>query len=348
MYKIIDREAGNIIEQAETIKQAQEIIAEYEAADKRDGTYTPDFYEILNKHHQAAKGATKMKHTANLNNEQFNIKVEIKLNDECKNGHQDFSITGTLWEAGKPRTEGNIITCGCIHDEILKAFPEFLPFVKLHLCDYDGVPMHALANMRFHMFNGFNSTRVKDDNFVHEYCDYYRITKTEFEELFNAKSDKLHFNYVFESLPIRARWKEEAQDAIRQLEGLTGETFVNTSTRSNFTPMSDDNRALIIERIASNYYSTEAIAEREAQAKKEEQEKYFTELDSDLHAEIKSKKKEVRIKKQLYLLGGKRFVDNVIYYAHNNTLKCNWRNYASNELDAEEVARVHAEIQLEH
>ena len=45
-YSIIDNEAGNIIEHAETIEQAQQIIAEYEAADKKDGTYTPNFYSI--------------------------------------------------------------------------------------------------------------------------------------------------------------------------------------------------------------------------------------------------------------------------------------------------------------
>ena len=45
-YSIIDNEAGNIIEQAKTIVQAQKIIAEYEAADKKDGTYTPNFYSI--------------------------------------------------------------------------------------------------------------------------------------------------------------------------------------------------------------------------------------------------------------------------------------------------------------
>ena len=52
MYVIIDKEAGNIIEQAETIEQAQQIIAEYEAADKNDGTYTPDFYAIKEKSDQ--------------------------------------------------------------------------------------------------------------------------------------------------------------------------------------------------------------------------------------------------------------------------------------------------------
>ena len=46
-YSIIDNEAGNIIEHAETLEQARQIIAEYESADKKDGTYTPNFYSIM-------------------------------------------------------------------------------------------------------------------------------------------------------------------------------------------------------------------------------------------------------------------------------------------------------------
>ena len=49
MYIIIDNEAGNIIEHAKTLEQAQQIIAEYEAADKKDGTHTPNFYAIKEK-----------------------------------------------------------------------------------------------------------------------------------------------------------------------------------------------------------------------------------------------------------------------------------------------------------
>ena len=45
-YSIIDNEAGNIIEHAETIEQARQIIAECESADKKYGTYTPNFYSI--------------------------------------------------------------------------------------------------------------------------------------------------------------------------------------------------------------------------------------------------------------------------------------------------------------
>ena len=43
-----DREAGNKIEEFSTIEEAKEAIAAYEEEDKKDGTYTPNFYDIVN------------------------------------------------------------------------------------------------------------------------------------------------------------------------------------------------------------------------------------------------------------------------------------------------------------
>ena len=62
---------------------------------------------------------------------------------------------------------------------------------------------------------------------------------------------------------------------------------------------------------------------------------------------IENERKEIAIKKQLYLLGGKRFVDNVIHYKHDNTLKCNWRTHSSDELTDEEVNLINSTIKLE-
>lgn len=42
-----DREAGNIIEQFETIEDAIKAIKAYEEKDKKNGDYTPDFYDIM-------------------------------------------------------------------------------------------------------------------------------------------------------------------------------------------------------------------------------------------------------------------------------------------------------------
>ena len=46
MYVVRDREAGNVITQFETMKEAQKEIERYEAQDKKDGVYVEDFYEI--------------------------------------------------------------------------------------------------------------------------------------------------------------------------------------------------------------------------------------------------------------------------------------------------------------
>lgn len=47
-YYTADREAGNKIEWFNTLDEAKQAIAAYEEEDKRDGTYTPNFYDIVN------------------------------------------------------------------------------------------------------------------------------------------------------------------------------------------------------------------------------------------------------------------------------------------------------------
>lgn len=47
MYIIRDREAGNIIDMFYTLADAENELRKYEEADKADGTYEEDFYEIV-------------------------------------------------------------------------------------------------------------------------------------------------------------------------------------------------------------------------------------------------------------------------------------------------------------
>jgi hypothetical protein len=46
-YVIRDREAGNEIAKFDHYYEALNALAVYEDEDRRDGTYTPDFYEIV-------------------------------------------------------------------------------------------------------------------------------------------------------------------------------------------------------------------------------------------------------------------------------------------------------------
>jgi len=49
MYIIRDREAGNIIEECETLEEAEQTIIDYEEEDKGNNSYVANFYEIYKK-----------------------------------------------------------------------------------------------------------------------------------------------------------------------------------------------------------------------------------------------------------------------------------------------------------
>src|SRR5579863_1358841 len=53
------------------------------------------------------------------------ITVEVSFDDECKNGHSTFAITGHIKRDGQ--RDGD--TGGCIHEEIAKHFPELAPLI---------------------------------------------------------------------------------------------------------------------------------------------------------------------------------------------------------------------------
>lgn len=73
----------------------------------------------------------------------FRMRVEVRFDDNCRNGHNTFAITCSIdeWRAGTWREFGG----GAAHDEIGRVFPELAPLIKWHLCSTDG-PMHYIAN----------------------------------------------------------------------------------------------------------------------------------------------------------------------------------------------------------
>ena len=73
------------------------------------------------------------------------IIVSVRFDDDFKNGHNTFAITGEIWN---PKHPGDSETAGCIHDEIRKHFPELRHLIKWHLCSTDG-PMHYPGNVTY-------------------------------------------------------------------------------------------------------------------------------------------------------------------------------------------------------
>lgn len=199
----------------------------------------------------------------------YKMDVHISLDDYCKNGVCDWSITADIYEKCR---NGRYVFCssGCCHDEILEYFPEFKIFVDLHLCNHYGQPMYPVDLK--------NSDKEKTIN-------YLRITESEYD---NAE-DKGYFTYLLHTLGIVDRWKKESMEAIKQLEALTGNTWENPYKPENerFTlKLTDEERTLIENRIKEGYYTSEAIQERQYQKKREEYEKKRNEIIADCEKEI--------------------------------------------------------------
>lgn len=246
----------------------------------------------------------------------YKMNVRISLGDYDKNGICDWSITADIYEK---RRNGRFVWCAsnCCHDEILKYFPEFKPFVNLHLSNHYGQPMYPVENGFYHLKN---SDKEKTIN-------YLRITETEYNTLRDSAEDKAYFTYLLYTLGIVDRWEQESLKAIKQLEALTGNTWENPYKPENerfVLRLTDEERTLIENRINDGYYTSEAIQAREDQKKREEYEKKRNEIIADCEKEIQ--KAENRKLIRLAILNAGIPLKNVIYYNHSNELVFNWND----------------------
>lgn len=260
------------------------------------------------------------------------VDIELKLADDCNNGHADFSITGRLWEKAQ---NGRMVDIagGCIHEEILEAWPAAAPFIALHLCDSNGAPMYAVENGFCHMHN-MENTPSRRREIARE---HFRTTEVNLDVLFTAE-DQDHLRFLLEKLGIVEKWKDEARAAISTLESLTGKSWDYTYAwpRSQYTPLKKEEKDVIMERIEEGYYTPEACAARKEAARVAAIEKKRAEIKADCEGTVGKAQKEAAL--LLWLLdkteelkrsdGNFLFdMDMVIYYDHSDTLSFNWRGY---------------------
>lgn len=267
------------------------------------------------------------------------ITVNIRLNDDCKNGHQDFAITADIYEAGKPKSDRYFIAGGCCHDEILKAFPQYKIFVDLHLCDYEGIPTYAVENGFYHLRNGFNNTKEDNPKFKAEFCNYYRISFNQFDVLNEAKN-KLQYALRLESLGILAQWKKQAAEAISILEDMTGKKLLVDSVKTQYHAPTPEEIKEEENKEANGYYTPDAAQKRE-EAKRDG---ILNKLAAERDKEILKATTEFEVKKEVLLIGGEAALNNCIFYTHSNTLSFNWLGY--DKISEILVAKIAAEIKL--
>jgi len=78
------------------------------------------------------------------------VDCTIRWDDHCKNGYNSMGITGSAWLAGKMMKESDPDTCGCIHEILMKVFPEVTPLIRFHLIGLGSIFSHAVGNAIYH------------------------------------------------------------------------------------------------------------------------------------------------------------------------------------------------------
>jgi hypothetical protein len=256
--------------------------------------------------------------------------IKISLDDDCRNGREDWSITADIYREGK--WDGG----GCCHERILSLRPDLADFVALHLCDFTGIPMHAMGN-GFYWFAGWKGGLLEKyhggsgrDGKTPAQCaaifrDYFRLSDSDmavFDACGAMTAEELQA--VVEDLGLPARWRAESDAAITRLEGMTGQKFATASTKPGFQPLTPEVRALIAKRKASGYYTPEAIAERLRVDKEAKKRKVLEELEKDHAGKLRKLAKDNAVERWIVEEFGERFGSNLIWYSHTNELTCNW------------------------
>ena len=151
------------------------------------------------------------------------IKVTIRLDENCKNGYEYFSATCSGYEKSKKGRWYESFG-GCNHKEIIRFFPELKIFTEVHLWSFGGYNTHAVANGFYFIKNGFKDCSIDNENFPQYFCDYYNCTLEQFNILKDSEN-KFEFSVLLIELRIVEGWKKIVNEAILQLEKLTGLKF---------------------------------------------------------------------------------------------------------------------------
>ncbi len=153
------------------------------------------------------------------------IRVTAKSEKLQGNRRPYFSVTGEIY--CKRHRHSDVFACGCLHDEILQAWPELAPLVALHLAWSDtGEPLHAEEN-GFYWFAGWkgglgqtyhggNSTPAKSpEECLSILADHVRLPVSTVREQLADTTTRASFNeWIKEQRP---RWSEEAEAGLGML-----------------------------------------------------------------------------------------------------------------------------------
>lgn len=248
-----------------------------------------------------------LRHTIDIKNDQVNCKIEIRLNDECKNGHEDFAITATFWTVDESRTDKNFEMGGCCHEEILKIRPDLKMFVQLHLNEFTGYPMYYFENGFYHLQNMEKTKFLKT----------MLVDEKDYDTLLLAK-DKDEFAYLMLQIGNDKKWEELAKKGISQMEEWTKKTFESKATKAY------DIKKYRALQYDADWFKKENIDQREEHKFLNKKEELKNDLQQKAERDIAIIKLNLDIKLQFLEMGYLQ-LDNMIIYNNSKTIVLNWK-----------------------
>jgi hypothetical protein len=265
--------------------------------------------------------------TGYVSNDTVGFDVKITLNDECKNGHSDFHITGTMYDLTKDKTPSrkNEECSGSIGKEIVKHFPQFAIFEKLHGNDFEGTPFGAITDSFFYMNDKKAAMR------------HLNVTSEEFCALQLAyfDEDKTYFHFLCQHrLDLPTRWKTKATKAIEWLEENAQQHFDTSHGVGRFKPLLQDEIDVFIQRENEGYYTAENVELRRLARLNEKKNALIDKINATYDSKVTKAKQQKMFDLAIANFFGEEVC--VIYYDHTNTYKFNWFG-SHNHVTPEEI-----------
>lgn len=255
------------------------------------------------------------------------IDVTIRLDENCKNGYEYFSMTCDGYE--KIRSRWIYTFGGSAHDEILKVFPEFEIFKTVHLWSFGGFGMSTVANGFYFIKNGFDSCDVEDKNFPEYFCKYLTCTLEQFDVLKDSEN-QFEFSVLLIELGIVKGWKKIINKAISELEKLTGLKFKSKYEKDkNDITINFDKLKEFKQKEKEGFYTVKEKQKRESKRLNDLKTAMIMKVNTDYNNAIKKHQKELEVNLELIKQGFEISpqtgnIKGAIYYTHSNKLNFNW------------------------
>lgn len=272
------------------------------------------------------KNELKYKGTKKIGENTF-IDVEIGLRYIKENFFSYFYAVGDVYELKRVRKK--IISSGCIHEEILKYFPEFKIFVQLHGNSSFGMPVHMLSNIKFAI----------DNNKIDAICRYLGISDVMAKELICWGEEIDYLKYFLEENDIIYHLRSKANKAIKLLEELTNDEFENPDVLGlyDYMPLDNDTKEKIKKLHENGYFTMDNVIKRRDEKIKELNLKFLEKEKMKLDKEKREMDNEIKVLE--YLCDEGISLNNHAYLRSVNVLAINLYKNRENAMSEEDYKR---------